>query len=301
MQDNEQHLEQLVDYIRQSRSLGVEDNEIARALYHATWTPDIIQKAFHSLKKDPIIQIRDLFKEYHSSQEVTVNALNGIYHLDVYEGEFLAITGKSGSGKTTLLNILGMVDEPTRGDVIIKGANTAQMSEKKKTKHRLRVLSYIFQFFNLLDNYTALENIMFQLRLGGMRRGKAKAKATEILGFLDMSARAHNYPSEMSGGQQQRIAIGRAIAKDAPLILADEPTAHLDTQNAERVIELLRKVNTSFGKTIILVTHEPAYAKMADRIVYLSDGKVLDIEERPATRFDWARFEQEVREKEHTQ
>gem|GEM_PF-2154689 len=295
MEDLEQ-LNNIVEYIRQSRGLHVEDKEIARSLYHAAWPVNMIQKAFASLKKDPIIQVRELFKEYRLSEEVTVQAIDGLYYLDVYEGEFLSISGQSGSGKSTLLNILGLIDEPTRGDVIIKGVSTARMSDRQKTKHRLNTLSYVFQFFNLLENFTAEENIMFQVRMGGVSKREAKKKAKEILGFLGMESRAKNYPSELSGGQQQRIAIGRAIAKEAPLILADEPTAHLDTHNAEKVIELLRKVNVMFGRTVVLVTHEHSYAKMADRIVYLTDGKLSGIEDRAGASFDWKKFESEVKE-----
>lgn len=287
-------LQQLTDYINQSRELKISDEQIASSLL-TSWPLAIVRQAFEQQKKKkPIIEITRLFKEYRLSESVVVMAINGIYKLEVYEGEFLAISGQSGSGKSTLLNMLGMIDEPTSGDIIINGVNTASMSEHMKTEYRLKVLGYIFQFFNLLENYTAIENIMFQLKLNGVGHYKAKSKAKEILEFLDMQDRADNYPSELSGGQQQRLAIGRAIAKDAPLLLADEPTAHLDTQNGQKVMELLRNVSVNFGKTVILVTHEPTYAKMADRIVYLADGQVTGIEETHIAHINWDRLERQM-------
>lgn len=295
MSEETQQLDQLANYIRQSRSMHVSDHEIARGLTHASWSIKTIKLAFQSLKKSPIIEVRELFKEFRLSEDITVHALNGIYHLDIYEGEFLSISGQSGSGKSTLLNILGMIDTPTRGTVLIGGVNIADMNEKVRTHYRLKTLGYVFQFFNLLENYTAMENIMFQLKLTGMRHSKAKLKAMEILQFLGLADRAGSYPSELSGGQQQRIAIGRAIAKDSPILFADEPTAHLDTHNAEKVIELLRQVNTAFGKTVVLVTHEPTYAKMADRIVYLVDGTISKIEETTIPQVDWVELENELR------
>lgn len=283
--DMENELSLVLDYIRQSRALAIADEDIARTLLTAGWPVGTLEQAFAVFaKRNVIMSVRGLFKEFSVSADNVVAALNGIDNLSIYEGEFLAISGQSGSGKSTLLNILGLIDSPSRGEVYLGDLEVSQMSERQKTAYRLKTLSYVFQFFNLLENYTALENVMFALKLGGMGHFKAKRKAMETLEFLGLASRAHNYPSQLSGGQQQRLAIGRAIAKDAPLLFADEPTAHLDTQNAEMVMRLLREVNGRFGKTIVLVTHEPAYARMADRIAYLADGRLIKVEEVKSTR-----------------
>jgi putative ABC transport system ATP-binding protein len=270
----------ILTYIRESRALAVNDTDIARNLLQAGWPIPTLQQAFAEFqKKKVIMSVRGLYKDYTHTADFVVAALNGISELNIYEGEFLAITGQSGSGKSTLLNILGSIDSPTRGEVYLNGKEVSQMSERQKAKYRLKTLSYVFQFFNLLENYTAIENIMFQLQLNGMGYFKAKRKAAEVLNSLGLGERGHQYPAHLSGGQQQRLAIGRAIAKDAPLLFADEPTAHLDTQNAEKVMRLLREVNVNYKKTIILVTHELAYARMTDRIITLGDGRITKIEE----------------------
>ncbi len=292
--ENERTL--ISNYIRESRALNIQDQDIARNLLSAGWEAGILEQAFSQFQERNIIMaIRGLYKEYSISDDLVIAALNGIAELNIYEGEFLAITGQSGSGKSTLLNILGFIDSPSRGEIYLNGIEVSQMTERQKTKYRLQTLSYIFQFFNLLENYTALENITFQLKLNGVGPFKAKKKALEVLDFLGLKDRAHNYPSQLSGGQQQRLAIGRAIAKEVPLLFADEPTAHLDTQNAEQVMLLLREVNARYGKTIILVTHEPSYARMADRIVHLSDGRVTQVEEIKSTQtIDWPQLVQEA-------
>lgn len=221
-----------------------------------------------------LVSVRNLRKEYAPHGGVPVIALSGV-NLDVLAGEFVVITGHSGSGKSTLLHQIGLLDEPTSGSLFIAGKDVAAFSEAMRTDFRLRSLSFVFQFFNLIEHYTALENITFQLRLQGYGMRESDAKAREILGFLGLSGRADLLPKELSGGEQQRIAIGRALAKDSLLLIADEPTAHLDSKNAEIIIDLLKHVNKEFGKTIVLVTHEPEEARQADRIVELRDGKII--------------------------
>ncbi len=221
-----------------------------------------------------LVSVRNLKKEYAPRGGVPVTALSGV-SLDILTGEFVAITGHSGSGKSTLLHQIGLLDEPTSGSIFIAGKDVAAFSEAMRTDFRLRSLSFVFQFFNLIEHYTALENITFQLRLQGYGMRESDTKAREILSFLGLTERADLLPKELSGGEQQRIAIGRALAKDSLLLIADEPTAHLDSKNAEIIINLLKHVNKEFGKTIVLVTHEPEEARQADRIIELRDGKII--------------------------
>lgn len=228
-----------------------------------------------------LIRFDNVKKTYASNETAPVAALNGI-DLEIYRGEFVAITGASGSGKSTLLNLLGLLDDPTSGDIWFDAKNIHALNEDEKNQFRLQVISFVFQFFNLIDNYTALENISFQLELQGKDAQSAKQKALEILRYLKLGERANLYPPDLSGGEQQRVAIGRALAKDSLVILADEPTAHLDSRNSQLVIELLRHINVAFKRTIILVTHEPAQAQQADRQIIIQDGRVAEIRTRLA-------------------
>jgi len=274
--------QKLIDYIHQCREFKISDEDIVRNLLSVGWSHNLIDSAFAeiSLKfaaaKEILIAINNLSKEYELSKNIKTPALKNI-NLDIYKGEFLSITGHSGSGKTTLLNLIGLIDFPTSGEILVNNENIHKFKEKEKVEYRLKFAGFIFQFFNLLDNYTALENIIFQLRLQGYGRRKSKEKAKEILKFLGLETKANSYPKELSGGEQQRAAVGRALAKDSFLILADEPAAHLDSKNTQNLISLLREVNVKFKKTIILVTHELNYAKQADRTVELKDGAILEI------------------------
>ncbi len=223
-----------------------------------------------------LLRIRGLTREYTFSDRAPVSALNGV-DLDIYQGEFVAITGHSGSGKSTLLNMIGLLDEPTRGTILFDGKDVSRLRERERTELRLHSLGFIFQFFNLIESYTAEENVIFQLRLQGHSESVSRQKAAEIFAFLGLQDRAHLLPRQLSGGEQQRIAIGRAVAKDSHVILADEPTAHLDSENSRFVMDLLYRVNRQYGKTIILVTHEPDEVAQATRQIYFKDGKILKI------------------------
>ena len=223
-----------------------------------------------------LVTFSHVSRTYVQSKSVAIHAIRDV-SFSVGEGEFIAITGHSGSGKSTLLNLIGLIDTPSEGSVIIGGKDIKHMNEHERTIFRLSSVGFVFQFFNLIDTFTALENIIFQLRLQEYSAKEAAKKAGDILGYLDLTDRAHLYPRELSGGEQQRVAIGRAIAKDSTLILADEPTAHLDTKNAKAIMELLRRVNNEYKRTIIVVTHEPEEAKVADREVVLQDGCILSI------------------------
>lgn len=235
---------------------------------------ELAEPQAYTLSARALVSIRDLVKVYIPEGGVPVAALGGV-SLDIFPGEFVAITGHSGSGKSTLLHQIGLLDDPTEGSIYMNGKNVSSFSEEARTEFRLRSLSFVFQFFNLIEHYTAFENITFQLRLQGYGTRESDTKARDILAFLGLEARSHLLPRELSGGEQQRIAIGRALAKDSLLLIADEPTAHLDSKNAVMIIDLLKHVNTKLGKTIVLVTHEPEEARQADRIIRLQDGKIL--------------------------
>ncbi|MFZ2187457.1 MAG: ABC transporter ATP-binding protein [Candidatus Moraniibacteriota bacterium] len=223
-----------------------------------------------------LASLKDVHKEYRMSKVLTIPALNGVT-LDIFKGEFLAITGHSGSGKSTMLNILGLLDEPTRGEMYFAGHEVHNFTEKQRVDLRLNTMSFVFQFFNLIDNYTALENIKFQLFLQGCGGREANRRSQEIIDFLGLKERASFFPHELSGGEQQRVAIGRALAKDSLIIMADEPTAHLDSANGQATIQLLHDINKKFNRTVVLVTHEEEEARHADRNVMMSDGKILEI------------------------
>lgn len=222
------------------------------------------------------IHINNVTKTYASKGVSSTNALNGV-NFEIFRGEFVAITGSSGSGKSTILNLLGLLDDPTTGTILFDGKNIHQLNEKEKNTFRLQAIGFVFQFFNLIDNYTALENISFQLELQGKSSEFAKERALEILRYLHLEEKAHLYPQSLSGGEQQRVAIGRALAKDSPFIIADEPTAHLDSKNSQLIMDLLHHVHTAFKRTIILVTHEPYQAEQADRQIIIRDGRVAEI------------------------
>lgn len=216
-----------------------------------------------------IIETRDLRKIYLMGK-IEVSALRGV-NITILKGEFVAIMGSSGSGKSTLLNMIGMLDTPTSGKVMIEGVDVSEMDENQRADFRLKKLGFIFQFFNLFMEMTALENVALPLLI--VRRKDSQERAMRLLDLVGLSDRANHKPAELSGGQQQRVAIARALVNEPALLLADEPTANLDTKSSEQVINLLKELNKS-GQTIVMVTHEPELGKRADRIIWLRDGTV---------------------------
>ncbi len=216
-----------------------------------------------------IIETSGLSKTYLMGK-VEVPALRGV-NIAIEKGEFVAIMGSSGSGKSTLLNMIGMLDAPTSGRVIIEGTDVSEMNEDQRADFRLKNLGFIFQFFNLFMELTALENVAFPIQI--VKRNNFEERAMELLDLVGLSDRANHKPAELSGGQQQRVAIARALANEPALLLADEPTANLDTKSSEKIIDLLMELNKS-GQTIVMVTHEPELGKRADRIIRLKDGMV---------------------------
>jgi ABC-type lipoprotein export system ATPase subunit len=235
-----------------------------------------LPQSYPGKHRNILVSMRDVIRVYDPGTAIEVTALNRV-SLDIFEGEFLAITGQSGSGKSTLLQLLGLLDTQTSGGITFDGIEVSHLTERDRTEFRLHFISFVFQFFNLIDTYTALGNITFQLELQGMGSRRARAKGRDILSFLGLAEKEGNLPSALSGGEQQRVAIGRALAKDSRLILADEPTAHLDSRNADNIIHLLREVNRTFGRTIVIVTHEESQARQADRMVVLKDGMLEDL------------------------
>ncbi len=219
-----------------------------------------------------IVETRDLKKIYKLGK-VEVNALNGV-SISVEEGEFVAIMGPSGSGKSTFLNMVGMLDVPTSGEIHLNGTEITKMDENTRTKYRLMNIGFVFQFFNLFMELTAVENVMFPMMLSG--HPFPKERAEELLEIVGLKKRAHHLPSELSGGEQQRVTIARALANKPKLLLTDEPTANLDTKATQGIMELFRTLNQEQHQTIIMVTHDPELGAKADRIIYFRDGKVVE-------------------------
>jgi putative ABC transport system ATP-binding protein len=220
---------------------------------------------------DPIIQVENVHKSYLMGKEA-VPALRGV-SIEVAQGEMLCLMGPSGSGKTTLLNLLGGLDEPGRGHITIDEQNVISMKEEQIARMRLDKLGFVFQTFNLLNNFTAFENVEAPMVLAGqVRRRDRRARATLLLEQVGLSDRMDHYPSELSGGQQQRVAIARALANDPPIVIGDEITGDLDSQTGFEVMKLIRQLNQEQGKTVIYVTHDPRMAEFADRTIHLLDG-----------------------------
>jgi len=220
------------------------------------------------------IVIRDLTKVYHVG-DVDVHALRGV-NLKVESGEFVSIVGPSGSGKSTLFHILGGLTPPTAGTVTVDGRDLVQMSDADRTKLRKTTVGFIFQKYNLLPTLTAADNIEIARHIAG-RSGKEKdPQFEEVLKLLGIAHRLQHKPRALSGGEQQRVAIARALVNHPALVLADEPTGNLDTENSDAVLGILRDLNSRLGQTILMITHNPEAAAYAHRTVTMRDGKVVD-------------------------
>ncbi|MCB8943229.1 MAG: ABC transporter ATP-binding protein [Ardenticatenaceae bacterium] len=220
-----------------------------------------------------MIIVDNIHKSYLMGKEA-VPALRGV-SLDIFPGEFVCLMGPSGSGKTTLLNIVGGLDEPSRGHVLVQGENLVALSENKLASLRLEKMGFIFQNYNLLANFTAQENVEAPMVLAKTGRRDRKKRSLELLERVGLGDRAHHYPSELSGGQQQRVAIARALANDPPILIADEMTGDLDSETGFAIMELVTQLNKE-GMTIVFVTHDPRMAAFAGRTVELRDGKILE-------------------------
>ena len=219
-----------------------------------------------------LLEVQDLCKTYGSG-ETAVHALRRAT-FSVPKGEFVAVVGESGSGKSTLLNLIGALDTPTSGRVRIDGKDIFSMKERNLTVFRRRNIGFIFQSFNLIPELTVEQNIVFPVLLDYQKPDKAYLE--ELLTVLGLHERRHHLPSQLSGGQQQRVAIGRALITRPALILADEPTGNLDTQNTSEVIALLKEASRRYEQTILMITHSRAISQTADRILQVSDGVLTD-------------------------
>lgn len=205
--------------------------------------------------------------------EVETRALNGV-SLTITDGEFTSLVGPSGSGKTTLLQLIGCLDQPTSGKVVIDGKDATNLNRNQRADLRKGTIGFVFQFFALIPTLTAFENVEMPLLLNGQSAAQRKQRVLELLEAVDMTARADHRPDQLSGGQQQRVAVARALATDPKLILADEPTANLDTENGEQVMQIMKKLNQETGTTFVFATHDPRVIKYAGRVVTLQDGLI---------------------------
>ena len=208
-----------------------------------------------------------------------LEVLKGI-SLHIEKGEVVSIVGPSGAGKTTLLQIIGTLDEPDAGRVVVDGVDTGKLSSKKLSDFRNRHLGFVFQFHQLLPEFTALENIMIPAYIAGTSPKEARERAKELLAFMGLSDRANHKPSELSGGEKQRVAVARALVNHPAVILADEPSGSLDTKNKEELHQLFFDLRDKFGQTFVIVTHDEGLAALTDRTIHLKDGMVVDTQEK---------------------
>ena len=220
-----------------------------------------------------VVEIKNVTKIYNET-EVRVNAVNGV-NLDFQEAEFAAIVGPSGSGKTTLLNLIGGLDSPTTGEIIVDGTNLAKLKSSELIDFRMRNIGFVFQAYNLIPVLTAKENVEFIMSLQKWSRTDRNERTFELLKAVGLSDRANSRPVKMSGGQQQRIAVARALASRPKFVLADEPTANLDSKSASTLLEIMEKLNHEEKITFIFSTHDARVVKMAHRVITLEDGKVV--------------------------
>ncbi len=222
-----------------------------------------------------LVVVDDVWKSYRIGGS-RVEVLRGV-SLEVDEGEFLAILGPSGSGKTTLVYLMAGLDVPDRGRIVVGGVEVSSLSPRERAVWRRGNVGIVFQFFHLIPVLTVLENVILPMELSGRPRGRERVeRARWLLGYVGLSGMEDRFPSELSGGEQQRVAVARALAADPDLILADEPTANLDTANKKRIVELLRGA-AGMGKTVVMTTHDEGLASMADRIVRLVDGVIVEV------------------------
>ncbi len=228
-------------------------------------------------KTDEYIAVLEDVHKVYKMGEVEVEALPDVF-LKIRRGEFLAVLGPSGSGKTTLLNLLGGIDAPTSGQLIIDGVDISHFNQRELTLFRREKIGFIFQFFNLIPTLTAKENVEFALELSARDGAPSSKDAVELLTKVGLGERLNHFPAQLSGGEQQRVAVARALAKDPVLILGDEPTGNLDFRTGKLVLKTLKEVNEQEGTTIIIVTHNVPISQIADRVLHLRDGAIVEEE-----------------------
>jgi lipoprotein-releasing system ATP-binding protein len=221
----------------------------------------------------PIIELKNLTKIYKNGVEF--RALDNA-NLRIERGEFVAIVGPSGSGKSTLMHLIGLLDTPSSGTLLIDGSDVTKMSDKERSGMRNRMLGFVFQYHHLLPDFTALENVMMPLLIAGKGRDEAKSIAEKLLKDVGLEERMDHRPGELSGGQNQRVAVARALSCSPAIVLGDEPTGNLDTKAGDLIYELLRRLNKEYNQTFIVVTHNEDLAGKADRVIRIVDGKITD-------------------------
>lgn len=233
-----------------------------------------MKEGFDGMKKgtEDIIVLRDLSKIYHDGVEVI--ALDRI-NLNIEAGEFVAIVGPSGSGKSTLLNMIGLLDTPTSGQILLKGIDVSKASPNERARLRNRELGFVFQYHHLIPEFTALENVMMPMMIAGKDKKEATQRARELLVSVGLEERLDNRPNQLSGGQNQRVAVARALVNGPSIVIGDELTGNLDTKSAQLIYDLLRDLNARINQTFILVTHDMTLAEKTDRILRIVDGKIV--------------------------
>lgn len=224
-------------------------------------------------EESPIIELKNLTKIYKNGMEF--RALDNA-NLKIKKGEFVAIVGPSGSGKSTLMHLIGLLDTPSLGTLLIDGRDVTKMSDKERSEMRNRMLGFVFQYHHLLPDFTALENVAMPLLIAGKSRKEAKEIAGKLLKEVGLEDRMDHKPGELSGGQNQRVAVARALSCSPAIVLGDEPTGNLDTKTGNLIYDLLRRLNRQYNQTFIIVTHNEDLASKADRIIRLVDGKITD-------------------------
>lgn len=217
-----------------------------------------------------MIQLRNITKSFGSLQ-----VLRGI-DLDIQKGQVVSIVGPSGAGKTTLLQIMGTLDQADTGQIIIDGQDVSKLSQKKLAQFRNQHIGFVFQFHQLLPEFTALENIMIPAFIGGVSKKEARQHAMELLEFMGLTERANHKPNELSGGEKQRVAVARALINRPAVVMADEPSGSLDTQNKAELHRLFFDLRDRFGQTFVIVTHDEELASMTDRTIHIQDGRIID-------------------------
>jgi putative ABC transport system ATP-binding protein len=222
----------------------------------------------------PLLDLQEITKEYKLG-EIVVRALRGL-DLSIEEGEIVALMGPSGSGKSTLMHIIGALDTPSNGTAFLDGQDLERLKEKQLVALRGKKIGFVFQTFNLIQTLTAQQNVELPMIFQGIHRAERAERAKELLVKVGLADRVRHKPSELSGGERQRVAIARALANDPEIILADEPTGNLDTESGEAILEMLKGLRVNDGKTVIIVTHDPEATAIADRVIRLRDGRVVE-------------------------
>jgi len=248
------------------------------------------------MSRKVIAELENISKYYYIGKNIVVKALEDI-SLKIYSRDILIIMGPSGSGKSTLMNILGTLDRPSKGRIIIEGTDVTDLSEKELYKFRLKNIGFVFQFFNLIGTLTALENVMLpMILLGNLDEETARIKASELLKIVGMSDKLNSRPSQLSGGQQQRVAIARAIANDPPLVLMDEPTGNVDMASEAVILKLIKILNKYLGLTFVIVTHNPEVSLIGTRMISIRSGRLFESDKVPTIDLEKALDERKILE-----